>query len=181
MANSSIEDWFQLYERDITSYLIYYMGSLDVEDVVQETFIVAMKKMSRFNEQSHPKTWLISIARNIVIDTYRRRKVWERIKVFVSHRQEFSNELEVQIIAKQDNIQLYKAIHRLSPQYKEIVILRGILELSSKEVSEIVRSNVNRVNVMFHRSLKRLNELLEEEGFTYERDEKLTRESEKPS
>lgn len=181
MPNRSIEDWFQLYERDITSYLIYYTGSLDVEDVVQETFIVAMKKMSRFNEQSHPKTWLISIARNIVIDTHRRRKVWERIKDLVSNRQELSNELEMQAIAKQNNIQLYKAIHRLSPQYKEIVILRGILELPSKEVSEVLRSNVNRVDVMFHRSLKRLRDLLEEEGFTYEEDEKLTRKPKKSS
>ena len=37
---------FKLYERDITSFLIYYTGSMDVEDLVQETFMIAMKKMS---------------------------------------------------------------------------------------------------------------------------------------
>ena len=84
MANHSIENWFKLYERDITSFLIYYTGSMDVEDLVQDTFMIAMKKMSGFKEQSHPKTWLISIARNRVIDNYRRRKVWEGIKHLVS-------------------------------------------------------------------------------------------------
>ena len=44
MKNHTIEEWFQLYERDITSYLTYNTGSTDVEDLVQETFMIAMKK-----------------------------------------------------------------------------------------------------------------------------------------
>ena len=181
MTNHTIEKWFKLYERDITSFLIYYTGSMDVEDLVQETFMIAMKKMSGFKEQSHPKTWLISIARNKVIDDYRRRKVWEKIKHLVFREQNFSNELEEQTILNQENIQLYKAIHQLSPRNKEVVILRGILELTPKEVSEVLKSNVNHVNVLFHRSLKRLREIFVEEGFTYEGNGELTRKAEKPS
>lgn len=174
MVKHSIEDWFNLYERDVTSFLIYYTGSMDVEDFVQETFLIAMKKLSGFKEQSHPKTWLISIARNIVIDRYRRRKVWNRIKHFLLKEQKLSNESEEQIIVKQESTQLYQAIHQLSSRYKEVVILRGILELSSKEVSEILNTNVNQVNVTFHRALKKLKEQLVEEGFT---NEELTRKS----
>ncbi|MEK5523117.1 RNA polymerase sigma factor [Heyndrickxia sp. FSL W8-0423] len=73
MGGYSIEELFQKYEQDITSYLIYYTGSADVEDLVQDTFLLAMKNLSNFKENSHPKTWLISIARNIVIDKFRRR------------------------------------------------------------------------------------------------------------
>lgn len=61
MANDTIEDWFHLYERDITSFLVYYTGSMDVEDLVQETFLIAIRKMSMFKGQSHPKTRHISI------------------------------------------------------------------------------------------------------------------------
>lgn len=178
VVNHSIEDWFLSYERDITSFLIYYTGSMDVEDLVQETFLVALKKMASFKGQSHPKTWLISIARNIVIDHYRRRKVWDRIKHSLLKEEKLSNELEEQTIVKEESTQLYKAIHQLPPRYKEIVILRGILDLPSKEVSEILKTNVNQVNVTFHRALKRLKELLVEEGFT---SEELTRKSKEPS
>lgn len=181
MANHSIEDWFQLYERDITSFLTYYTGSVDVEDLVQETFLIAMKKMPSFQAQSHPKTWLISIARNRVIDHYRRRKVWERIKHIVFREQPLSNALEEQTIINQDIAQLYKAIHQLPPRYKEVVILRGILELPAKEVSEVLKTNVNHVNVLFHRSLKKLKDLLVEEGVTNEGNRKRTGKSEKPS
>lgn len=181
MKNHTIEEWFQLYERDITSFLTYYTGSTDVEDLVQETFMIAMKKMAGFKGHSHPKTWLISIARNKVVDDYRRRQVWEKIKHLVFHDQKHSNELEEQTILNQEIHQLYKAIHQLSPRYKEVVILRGILELTPKEVSEVLKRNVNHVNVMFHRALKRLREILVGEGFTYEESGELTRKSEKPS
>ena len=44
----SIEDWFNLYERDITSFLIYYTGTMDVEDFVQETFFDCYEKVAWF-------------------------------------------------------------------------------------------------------------------------------------
>lgn len=179
MGDNTVEDWFILYEKDITSFLIYYTGSMDIEDLVQDTFVIALKKINQFKKQSHPKTWLISIARNIVIDKYRRKKVWEKIKYIVIQERQFSYGLEEQLLTEQGNNQLYKAINRLSSKSKEIVILRGILELPSKEVSEIVRKNTNYVNVTYHRALKKLKNLLEEDGFTYETTGKLTRESKK--
>ena len=178
MTNRKIEEWFQLYEGDITSFLIYYTGSMDVEDLVQETFMIAMKKMYVFKEQANPKTWLISIARNKVIDDYRRRKVWEKIKYSLLGEQKISKGLEERAIINQEIVHLYKAIHQLSPRYKEVVILRGILELAPKEVSEVLRTNVNHVNVMYHRALKRLKEILVKEGMDYE---DFTRKSEESS
>lgn len=169
MREYSIAGWFQSYEKDVTSFLIYYTGSIEVEDLVQDTFLFAMNKLSNFKGNSHPKTWLISIARNIVIDRYRRRKVWERIKHVLTSDEANSMDVEANIIRKLENTQLNRAIHKLSLPYKEVVILRGILDLSSKEASSVLKCSQNKVNVMYHRALKKLRELLEEDGFLYER------------
>ena len=169
MGDYSVADWFQMYEKDVTSFLIYYTGSKEVEDLVQDTFLVAINKLSSFKGKSHPKTWLISIARNIVIDRYRRRKVWERIKHVLSSEEAYSNDLEANIISKLNNSQLNKAIHKLTLPYKEVVILRGILDLSSMEASTILKCSQNKVNVRYHRALKKLRKLLEEDGFFYDR------------
>ena len=181
MVSHSIEDWFQLYEKDITSFLIYYTGSMDVEDLVQDTFMIAMKKMPKFKGDSHPKTWLITIARNRVIDNYRRGKVWGRMKHLFFRDQILSNELEEQTIINEDIAHLYKAIYLLPSRYKEVIIVRGILELTPREASQVLKRNENHINVMYHRSLKKLRVLLEEDGFTYEEIEGFTRESKKPS
>ncbi|WLD93860.1 RNA polymerase sigma factor [Alkalihalobacillus sp. AL-G] len=169
MGEHSIEEWFESYQKDITSFLAYYTGSLDVEDLVQETFLVAINKLSNFKGDSHPKTWLISIARNIVIDRYRRRKVWERIKHVISADETASNGIENKIIENLDSVELVNAIERLSRPHKEVVILRGILELSSEETCVILKCSQNTVNVKFHRALKKLRVILEKEGFSYER------------
>ena len=43
-AGRQIEQWFNEYEKDITKYLVYYTGSKDVEDLVQETFLKAYQQ-----------------------------------------------------------------------------------------------------------------------------------------
>ncbi len=171
MEDHTIEDWFMKYEQDITSYLIYYTGSTDVEDLVQETFLSALQKFSQFNHSSHAKTWLISIARNLVIDRYRRTLIWERIRNSFVPETSLSNEIEKSIIMNIDNQQLYQAIRKLSPNYKEVVILRGILELSSRETSEILKCTTNKTNVLYHRALRKLKDLLEKEGYFHEQNE----------
>lgn len=181
MEESIIEDWFQKYERDITSFLVYYTGSMDVEDLVQDTFLIAMRRVAKFKGNSHPKTWLISIARNIVIDRYRREKVWKRIKHYFANEQELTQGSEELVIKKQAHRQLYDAINLLMPPYKEVVILRGILELSSQETSEILKCTSNKVNVNYHRALKKLRNILEEEGIGHEGDATDQRQSKEPS
>ncbi|MFF2755694.1 RNA polymerase sigma factor [Psychrobacillus sp. NPDC058041] len=167
MERNLIEEWFDLYERDITSFLVYYTGSMDVEDLVQETFLRALNKISRFNEKAHPKTWLISIARNMVIDHYRRNRVWKKLRHLFLHEQYFSFEIDQRILLNQQNTYLYNAINSLPANYKEVIILRGILDMSSKEVSSILKSNENNINVLYHRSLKKLKIMLEKEGYEY--------------
>ncbi|QQZ11234.1 RNA polymerase sigma factor [Heyndrickxia vini] len=181
MGGYSIEELFQKYEQDITSYLIYYTGSADVEDLVQDTFLIAMRNLSNFRENSHPKTWLISIARNIVIDKFRRRILWRKIKNILSTEQNTLDTVEMEIIKKQENNQLYKAIYKLPTQYREVVILRGIMELSAKEASDIVKCSPNKVNVLYHRSLKKLREILKKEGYTYGGNQRYKGKSKKSS
>ncbi|KAA0549077.1 RNA polymerase sigma factor [Bacillus sp. BGMRC 2118] len=169
MEGNSVIEWFYLYEQDVTSFLVYYTGSMKVEDIVQETFFIAMKKRSTYKGTSHPKTWLISIARNLVIDEYRRKMVWNKMKHLFSLEKESSIPIEEMTISKLDHEQLYRAIEQLSTPYRDVVILRGILEYSSAEASEVLRCSSNKVNVMYHRALKKLKGILEKEGFQYGR------------
>ncbi len=181
MREYSIEDWFEKYEKDITSYLIYYTGFTDVEDLVQDTFLIAMNKLPKFKGNSHPKTWLIAIARNLVIDRYRRKKVWQRIKhYFITDREQSPGSEDI-VIQNLEQQQLYDAIDRLSSQQKEVVILRGILELSSNDTGEILKCSPNNVNVTYHRALKKLKEFLKEEGFDLEGNGANQRKSKEPS
>ena len=161
----TIEEWFHLYERDLTSYLIYFTGSFDVEDYVQETFLIALQKQDSFHKRSHPRTWLISIARHHVLDTYRRKKVWERLMPFLYSSPPVQASLEAALIATDDQHRLYLAISKLSARDRDVVILRGILELSVSETAQVMNCTTNHARVLFHRALAKLRKSLEEVSY----------------
>lgn len=66
-----------------------------------------------------------------------------------------------QIVMQREGYQmLERALTRLPANYRQIIQLRQIEEHSAREVSEILGTNVNAVNVLYHRAQQRLHELL---------------------
>lgn len=159
-----IEKWFIQYERDVTNYLVYYTGTTDVEDLVQETFLRALQAFSRFKNEANPKTWLISIARNTAIDLYRKKSVWQKLKERLNQESSDQQELQMEerILKKQEYARLYEAINELRPNYRDVILLKGIAELTSQETGQVLGWSDNKVNVTFFRAVKKLNEHLKE-------------------
>jgi RNA polymerase sigma-70 factor, ECF subfamily len=158
MPNTRISDWFQQYSNDLYQFLIYYLGSNDVEDLVQEVFIRAIKKMDSFEGKSSPKTWLFSIARHIAIDEMR-RKQRAKIKNLILMGNQESHETKTPdslLNLNETNKDLYNAIQQLNKNYRDVIIFRGIKELSVEETAEILNWKEEKVRLTFHRAIKAL-------------------------
>lgn len=156
--NDIIMDWFHEYSDDIFNFLIYYTGRMDVEDMVQEVFIRALKRLTTFNERSNPKTWLFSIARNIAIDEMRKQKKEKekQQRLVRSFDRIHVQSPEEAVRADETNKEIYGAIQTLKQNYRDVLILKGIKELSVKETADILQWSENKVNVTYHRALKAL-------------------------
>jgi len=159
-----LEKWFIEYEKDVTNYLVYYTGTADVEDLVQETFLRAFRGFERFKQQSSPKTWLISIARNSAIDHYRKKSVWQKVKEQLHNQDDqpgvpLTDEV---LLKKIEYANLYEAINQLKTTYRDVILLRGISELTPKEAGQVLGWSENKVNVTFFRAVKKLNSCLKE-------------------
>lgn len=111
--NSKIEDWFSTYGNDVYNFLVYYTGKSDVEDLVQEVYIKALKNLSRFEERASPKTWLFAIARRTAIDHERKRKMAsllpEKLTLNIPSPDKTPEEF---ILMKEDLNHLYNIIRR---------------------------------------------------------------------
>jgi len=164
MATEKISEWFYQYNKDIYHFLVYYVGSGDIEDLVQEVFIRAIKGFDSYHSKSSVKTWLFSIARHVGIDEIRRRKR-TRLKTVVSIlNQEPIEEKTPELILtmNEKHRSLYEAIQSLKPNYRDVLILRAIKELSVAETAEVLNWTENKVRITFHRALKALQEKKEE-------------------
>ena len=77
------ELWLDNYGDDLFAWAYHRTGKRALaEDLVQETFLSALKSMKNFRGDSNEKTWLFSILRNKIVDHYR--------KAFVKYEMEAS-------------------------------------------------------------------------------------------
>jgi RNA polymerase sigma-70 factor, ECF subfamily len=149
--HSEIERMFKLFGDDLYHFLVYYKGSHDVEDDVQEVFFRALK--NHFRGDSHPKTWLISIARRLVIDQRRKKRLLSWLP-----KQEPQKSPD-DILMEHENVrEVYNAIDELKTEYRDVVMLRVISELSVEETSEVLGWTREKVSRTYYRALKKLNQ-----------------------
>jgi RNA polymerase sigma-70 factor (ECF subfamily) len=158
-----IEEWYRQYGLDVFNYLVYRTGTRDVDDLVQETFIKALHGINRFNGDSSPKTWLLAIARNVAADFHRKKRRWTFYGP-LTDLQSTEQPIERLIDVMDARYAIYQGLRHLKPTYQEVVILRGIVELSILETAETLGWTESRVKVTWHRALKELRKFLETGG-----------------
>jgi len=68
------EQWVQDYSDELFSWAFHKTSTKEIaEDLVQDTFLAAFKNFENFRNESKPKTWLLSILNNKIIDFYRKK------------------------------------------------------------------------------------------------------------
>lgn len=159
MGQGNLESWYEEYSQDVFNFLVYYNQTDDVDDLLQEVFFKAWKKRFTFKGDSSPKTWLYSIARRVSIDRFRK----QRLKNLFAHQGELhhSDTPEKRLVDKEEVMELYRAIRKLNRSYREVVICRGVLELSTNETADVLQWSKEKVNTTYHRAKSKLGEKLE--------------------
>ena len=154
--NYNIENLYNEY------FLIIYKYSLKIskdenlaEDIAQETFLRAIKKIDTFNQESKISTWLFTIAKNVFYEEIRKNKKYINIDDVLDI--ELNEEpLEDKIIELEKVNGLYKRISDLDDVTKKIVIYRIYYELSFSEIGTIFNKNENWARVKFFRGKEKL-------------------------
>ncbi|APH04562.1 RNA polymerase sigma factor SigX [Bacillus weihaiensis] len=179
-----MEDTFQrLYEQyhqDLFQFLFYMVRSREqAEDLVQEVYIRVLKSYNKFEGRSSEKTWLISIARHVAIDWFRKQKTlkqrifdkfdWDQQQV-VDHTQPLPEEFAIQ---NEQIKKIYQSLNACSLDQRTVIILRYIQDLSISETAEVLGWTVSKVKTTQHRAIKHLKKDMEntlnEEGIAIEK------------
>ncbi|MBE0653170.1 MAG: sigma-70 family RNA polymerase sigma factor [Bacteroidales bacterium] len=74
IKTASLTDWVEAYTSDLYSWALHKVSDPELaKDLVQDTFLAAAEKIDGFRGDSAPKTWLLSILNNRIIDIYRKK------------------------------------------------------------------------------------------------------------
>lgn len=159
-----MEEIYEKYSNIIFKYLLTFTHNKEIaEELMQETFYSAIKNIDKFNNNSSLKTWLCKIAKNKFFDYYKKIKKLEIVDIDKVNETLLSERFEDNFEIKEKMIDLYKKIHKLDENSKEVVYLRAIGGFSFKEIGEIMGKKEEWARVIFYRAKIKLKEDFENE------------------
>jgi RNA polymerase sigma factor (sigma-70 family) len=131
----------------------------DAEDVVQQSYLRALQFFGGFRgENSRP--WLLTIVRNTCFTWLRQNRFSELSTEQIHGREREPRDPESMLLAAAQSEMVRKAIEELPPEFREVIILREMEELSYKEIADIASIPVGTVMSRLARARSRLQELL---------------------
>jgi RNA polymerase sigma factor (sigma-70 family) len=134
-------------------------------DFTQDTFMRFWNSLVSGKDIKNHRTFLFTIARNLVIDWYRKKKAIS-LETLMENASEGRGTLSSSMVAKDDvemEVEaefLIRKIRELPEPYGNAVYLRCVEELKPREISEILGESANVISVRISRGLEQLRNLL---------------------
>jgi RNA polymerase sigma-70 factor (ECF subfamily) len=163
--SSRDSDFARVYDEHlwhVYGFLSYRVRDRDLaEDLTQATFERALRAWPRFDpRRASERTWLLAIARNLMIDHHRRDHA------------EPSGEIDESLLPTTPGPEealavwpeLQDALQQIGEREREVIALRFGADLSGPEIAELTELSLANVQQILSRSLKRLRSLLEDAG-----------------
>jgi len=166
------------YQQRIFATLLGMLGNRhDAEDVTQETFLTAFRKLDQFERRSSFYTWLHRIAFNTAIDLQRRKKRTksrfvggEGIETAEPGDQQADSPASI-VMAKETVNQVQLALGRLDSERRNIIVLRDLQGLDYVEIASMLDIPVGTVRSRLHRARIELREIMNAMGIGQSVDE----------
>jgi RNA polymerase sigma-70 factor (ECF subfamily) len=133
----------------------------DAEDLTSEVVLRIVKALKQQRGNFH--AWMYRIARNRLIDFYRKRRVHSEVSLSDVPEKELtrSEDFSKQIMTRE---KLRKGLNQLTDEQKQVIILRFIEGYSNNEVAGIVGKSVGAVKVLQFRALRALRNYFTRRG-----------------
>ena len=134
-------------------FAYWRVGSEELaQDVTSIVFTKAWEKRESFDNQ-HPKAWLFTIARNTIIDSYRKKG---EVPLSDDYEVVVEDDTAERLDKESEKTRLLQALGSLSEELREIVHLRFIERASVQETAERTGKSEANVRVMQFRALQKL-------------------------
>ncbi|MBQ4493112.1 MAG: RNA polymerase sigma factor [Elusimicrobiaceae bacterium] len=149
------------YQDTLFTFIYYSLrDEASAKDILQETFIKALKEIDKYKEEGKFKAWLWTIARNKVMDFYRKAgKIVPLEEEALNLNQ--GDETSKKAFSKLELSHIESIIENLPTEQKEVVLLRQYL--SFKEIAAVLDCPLGTVLARLNRAIKKIQKSLGEE------------------
>ncbi len=136
-------------------YLVGLTGRPHVaEDLLQETWLVAWRRLRTLREPDALTTWLYRIARNLAVKALRRERAWEPLPDEPVAEEDESD------FGAEDAAAIHAALQCLNPVHRDVLLLQFMEGLTYEQIAEAVGCPVGTVRSRLHHARRALREQL---------------------
>ena len=133
----------------------------EAEEIAQETFFRAMDRIGSLPQDASVEAWLLRIAHNLFISSYRKRK---KIDPYAETEQvPLRDGVEDRLEDEAQAGQILRHLHELDEPYKEVFTLRALGDVPYAKIASLFGKGENWARVVYFRARKQLLERMEEE------------------
>lgn len=178
-----------MYGDYLYSYAMLKVGnSTTAEDLVQDTFVSAIRARDSFKGESSEKTWLVAILKNKIIDHYRKKDVLKDTTEYLSETdseftrrffdssegnhwrndaapQAWTQPADASLDSKEFNAILQFCIHKMPPRLVPIFLSKFIDDEDSDETCKVHNISPSNYWVIIHRAKVLIRSCLEKNWF----------------
>ena len=157
---------YNAYIDKIYSFIFFKVSTHEeAEDITSDVFLRAWQYItSSDRDVKNLNAFLYQIARNAVIDYYRSKSRVEIVRdedIMKNIEDQQQQRLLKEIDVHSDFEKVEKIIKTLKDEYKDVVLLRYVEELSISEISNVLNKSKGSVRVLIHRAIKLIKDEVE--------------------
>jgi RNA polymerase sigma-70 factor, ECF subfamily len=167
--HQAFESLVRRYQRQVANLIYLTMGSRDdVDDIAQEIFIRVYRSLSKFKFDASFFSWLYRITMNLCIDEIRKRKIRRMLSLDYltedalekSRKSKDYTIASDSVLTEEKRQVIQSALQQLTPEHREVLVLREYQDLSYNEIAEILDLRLEAVKSRIFRARLELKNLL---------------------
>lgn len=156
----NIDEIYKQYAETVYKYIFCLSGDKTLsEEIMQETFVMAIKEIDKFRGDCKISVWLCQIAKHLWYKELKKLKNKKIIDIEDVKELKTEENIEDMVIQKEDKLKILKDMQILDKATKEVIYLRMFGELSFSEIAEVLGKTANWARVTFYRGKEKLREV----------------------
>lgn len=152
------DEFYELTKKQVFYAIISILKDQSLsEDIMQDTYLRFLDKINYYKDRTNVVAFLVTIARNLAINTYNRRKK-EIIYDIYDHDNSF------QAAPKQETPLLDLVMETLEKEELEVFLLHIVDELKHREIAQIMNKPLGTITWIYNNAVKKMKRKVGEEN-----------------
>jgi RNA polymerase sigma-70 factor, ECF subfamily len=160
LSSQAFGDLYDTHYPRVFRFLVGRLRSAQIaEELTAEVFAIALAALRKGTQPRQIGSWLVGVADHLASRHWRRRKVEERNPPQSVAEEEDPEELA---IGRLESAMLWDCVNALSPEHRQVLLLRVVAGLRAREVGDIMNRTEEAVRSLQLRALSALRSLWKE-------------------